>query len=183
MQIQSGADWLPQGRYQFYRYLDSGAGYDPDSPYATSGGRFDDGVRETIYLASTPEGAVAEYLRRHPELFEMQDALRINVHEVRVRIEERCLDVRSEDKAARAGVDLPRLLSNHPHEHERYAYSRDVAASPGIGIGIAYPSAAHAAPAWCLVLFGQAGAGWVSEGFERVPRPWVDPKDVTTIPA
>jgi RES domain-containing protein len=182
VRIESTADWLPHGSYRLYRYLPDRVGYDPDSPYATSGGRFDDGRRPTLYLASSPEGAIAEFLRRHPELMEFQDALRIQVFEVRVRVHACCLDVRFPDRAAAAGIDLARLLSNDSDETQRYEYSREVAASPEIDAGIAYPSAAHAAPAWCLVLFGPEGGGWSSEGFESVTRPWVNPVNVSTIP-
>jgi RES domain-containing protein len=172
--IEPTADWLTGGPLNLYRYLEAGAGYAPDSPYATSGGRFDNGRRLTVYLASSPEGAVAEFLRRHPELLALQEFLRIQVFEVRVRIVGRCLDIRSPDQASQAGVDLTTLASDHPDEAVRYGYWRELADLVNAEAGIAYPSAAHQRPASCLVLFGSEGERWVSEGFEEIPRPTVD---------
>ncbi len=183
MQIEPTAEWLQGVSLELFRYLDEGASYDPDSPYPTSGGRFDDGKRPTLYLASSREGAVAEFLRRHPEFLGMQDFLRIRVFAVRVHVTKRCLDLRWDDLSRRAGIELVRLMSNDRDGAIRYAYSRTVADLVDAEAGIAFPSAAYAPPTWCLVLFGHEGERWRSEGFSPVTRPAVDPAAVSVLPA
>ncbi len=181
MLIEPAAEWLSGGPLVIYRYLEAAATYDPDSPYQTSGGRFDNGRRLTVYLASSPEGAVAEYLRRNPEFLALQDFLRIRVFEVRVHVQGRCLDIRTDSQASLAGVELATLTSDDPDESARYGYWRGVADAVNEEAGIAYPSAAHAPPAWCLVLFGAEGDRWVSQGFMEIPRPTVDAKAVNVL--
>lgn len=175
------AQWLPEASYQLYRYIRAGAEYEPDAPFASRGGRFDNGVRPTLYLAHTPEGALAEFFKRNPELLKYQDGLRLEMYEVSVRIGARCLDVRSEEAAHLANVDLPRLMSNAPDEAERYSYSREVADALEEESGLAYPSAALVAPAWNIVLFGLAGNGWWPEGYKQIPLPHVDPLGVVNV--
>ena len=42
-----------------YRYLPYAATYSPDAPYGSGDGRFDDGLRFTLYVADAPEAATA----------------------------------------------------------------------------------------------------------------------------
>lgn len=173
--------WWVVGRLSTYRYVPAEATYDPGSPWAGSG-RFDDGKRLTLYVADAPQTAVAEFLRRHPEFLDLQDALRIRVYEVIVITEDRVLDVRTPADAAAAGITHARLVSSESDEKTRYVECRALAdTTQAECIGIAYPSAALDAEHWSLVLFGPRGDAWTSEPAREVPRPFVSPGDVAVI--
>ncbi len=176
--------WCPPTDGAEYRYLAEGATYAPDSPWNGGAGRFDNGRRYTLYLANTPEGAVAEFLRRHPEFLGLQDVLRIRVFRVGATTLRRCRDVRDDAKAAASGITIERLTSNDADEARRYRECRELAARSEDGAGITYPSAARqVAGSWCVVLFGEEGDRWSSAGWVEVARPHVNPAEVTPLPS
>ncbi|MFE4950531.1 RES family NAD+ phosphorylase [Leifsonia sp. NPDC056665] len=147
--------WRP-GSIALFRWTPAAAEYAPELPW-TSIGRFGDGSFKAIYFAETAKGAVAEFLRRHPEFFSLQDHLRIRLFEVDLNIPGECLDVRHEQAQADVGISLDRLTSSDVDEHERYMACWDLAHATWAwgSTGIAYPSAAaNWADAWNLALFG-----------------------------
>ena len=146
-----------------------------DSPWRGDG-RFDNGVRYTLYLAHSAEGATAEFFRRHPEFLAMQEKVRIQLFKLTMVIPGASLNVRTEDAANRAGVLYKRLQSNDEDQALRFEECRALAddvESIG-GEGIAYPSAAYDGT-WNLVAFGEAA---YATAIESIPRPTVDPTRV-----
>ena len=164
-----------------FRFLPERADYDPASPWIGSG-RFDDGRRLTLYLADAPEAAVAEFLRRHPELLYLQDALKIRVFEIEVVSDQRLLDVRVDADARAVGIEPDRLVSSDLDESIRYAECRELAARVEAEcIGIGYPSAAlRSDHHWNMVLFGPPG-DWTAERVREVTPPRVVPGEVRPI--
>lgn len=174
--------WIP-GSIQVYRWLDVAATYDPDGPWP-SAGRFGDGTVKTLYVAESPDGAIAEYLRRHPEFVELQESLRLRVYEIDLEVVAVCVDVRDAAGQLAAGIAEARLTSSESDESIRYAECRALAsdAIASGAVGIAYPSAAAAWSTWNLVLFGDRSTStWVSHGFRVVARPMVSGSDVRTL--
>jgi RES domain-containing protein len=165
-----------------YRYLQAEADWDAWSPYPTTGGRFDVDEVPTLYLAQSPEGAVAEYLHRHPEFIGMELSLVLRVWELAIDLMDNALDVRDAPAQASVGISLDRLNSQDADSSARYAECRVLA---GLAInanlvGIAYPSAAAAWPkAWNLVLFGASDPSrWSAIGVQTVSPPILQNNDV-----
>jgi RES domain-containing protein len=169
--------WLTLGRITVYRILDAAAPYEPDDPFASSGGRFSNGHRKVLYLAQSPEGAVAEWLRQHPEFLQLQAALRVRVSQVEVDVPlVVTLDVRTPSQTAKIPFPFDRLRSSEADPAVRYNECRDLADECDGSAGIASPSAAYEAPgAWNVVLFGERGDRWSSLGHAPVDRPDVEP--------
>jgi hypothetical protein len=181
----SAVQWWNPGRIVLYRQLPHSAFWSPVSPYPSDAGRFDNGKRLNLYTAGQPEGAVAEYFRRRPELLAYQDRSRIRVFRVTLEFTKPCLDVRTETGAAAAGIAFDRLISADPDPKLRYQECRRLAdATEADGsAGIAYPSAALiGSHAWNVVAFGSDGDLWRSLQYDEVPRPWVDPALVVAVP-
>jgi hypothetical protein len=179
--LRATAHWWQPGDVSLYRFIPTYAEYSPASPWHGSG-RFDNGSRLTLYLASTREAAIAEFLRRHPELLDFQDALRIRLFRVDVLVSGSCLDVRTREKAASAEVEFDRLRSNDADEETRYWECRRLADEVEVvGHGIGYPSAAVNNHDWCLVLFGESGQGWEAASWEEIPRVHVPPDSVNLL--
>ena len=167
--------WVPNLQ-QLYRWLDAGATYDPASSYA-SVARFGDGTIKTLYLAATPEGAMAEYFRRHPEFLALQDKLAIRLFEVDLRVEGTCVDVRTDAGQRAADITRDRLVSSEHDENLRYAECRELAtwAVAESFDGISYPSAAAMWDTWNLVLFGDPTSGrWIATGTRVIARPIIE---------
>lgn len=175
--------WIIFGTATLYRVLGAEAAYSPDDPFPSTTGRFSDGIRKVLYLAASPEGAVAEWLRQHPEFLTMQDALRIRVNAVGIEVPVvLMLDVRTAAQAAKIPFPFERLRSSDSNEATRYAECRDLAADSDASAGIAFPSAAYdATGAWNVVLFGPRGDRWLSTGHVPVSRPNVPPDLVRLI--
>jgi RES domain-containing protein len=175
--------WTVLGAVNLFRVLDAAAAYAPDDPFASTGGRFSDGTRKVLYLAASPEGAVAEWLRHHPEFLLMQDALRVRVSSVGVDVPAQLtLDVRTKAQAERIPFPFERLRSSDADEDVRYAECRELALDSEGSAGIAFPSAAYGADgAWNVVLVGEQGDRWVSTGHAAVDRPEVPPHLVQLI--
>lgn len=174
------AHWWRPVSCKLYKYLRATAGYAPDAPYPSEA-RFGDGSYKTLYLAESPEGAVAEFLRRNPEFLEMQDKLAIKVYELAVDVGDQSLDVRDADGQNAVGIGSDRLTSSEPDERVRYAECRALASDViAIGhIGIGYPSAALTSGAWNLVLFGEPSSRtWRCSAWGLVGTPHVPAADV-----
>lgn len=178
--LTDAALWVTLGTVTVYRALDAAASYEPDDPFASSGGRFSDGHRKVLYLAQTPEGAIAEWLRQHPEFLAMQAALRVRVSQVEVDVAAvDALDVRTPAQASKIPFPYDRLRSSDRDPTLRYVECRELASDCDASAGIAAPSAAYdAAGAWNVVLFGDRGNRWASLGHTPVDRPTVDPASV-----
>lgn len=174
--------WCP-GALQLYKWLDSQANYAPDSPWY-SRARFGDGTYKTIYLAHTAEGAIAEYLRRHPEFLNFQDDLRLVLYELDLSVNGECVDVRTPAGQSQVGIATDRLTSSEDDEDVRYVECRQLAAEVvAAGLtGIAYPAAAVTSGAWNVVLFGDQSANtWTATSYREVSRPRVDPRAVRVL--
>ncbi|WP_165640164.1 RES family NAD+ phosphorylase [Klenkia brasiliensis] len=175
----SPSEWSP-GKIRAYKWVNSSSSYDADSPWFGVG-RFGDGSGKTLYVAESDTGAVAEFLRRHPEFAELQDALAIRLYEIDLDVVGRCLDVRTAAGQTAARVSLDRLVSSEDDEVARYRESRQLATqAQGEGFtGIAYPSAAAMWACWNLVLFNDPSTTtWQSRACREIPVPKVDPANV-----
>lgn len=176
--------WLPS-KISAFRFMPARAPYAPDAPWPGTG-RFDDGSRLTLYLAHSAAGAVAEFLRRRPDLIPFQDSLAIEVFEIQLSVVTEMLDVRSRDQAVLAQIEWGRLVANDLDEDRRYRECRLLASDvEQAGLqGVAYPSAALPSSAWNLVLFGPGGEdAWVSAGAASVRAPKVDPVQLVAVPS
>lgn len=175
--LTTGRIWRP-GAVTMYKWLDNTARYEPSSPWFGIG-RFGAGAHKTLYLAASPEGAMAEFFRRHPEFFDFQDDLDITLYQLAVQVPCECLDVRTPPQAASIGLGFDRLLSSEADESVRYEECRALAKDAmGAGLcGVAYPSAAAIGPAWNLVLFGDPGA-WAVTSYAPIDRPRLEPAEV-----
>lgn len=162
-----------------FRWIPGNAAYDPDGPWTTPG-RFGDGTFKTIYFADTDSAAVAEFLRRNPELMDFQDSLTIRLYSLDLDAAGECVDVRTDAHAHGVGIPLDRLQSSDADESVRYRECRELARDAhGRGrAGIAYRSAATVWDAWNLVLFGDQGVDWRCDEWRLVPRPSLDPGEV-----
>ncbi len=168
-----------------FRYVPFRASYPPDAPYNSPRGRFNDGVRFTLYVSNSLRGATVEFYRRHSEFLSDQGIARIRVYTLTLDITGPCLDVRTPADAAAAGVVFDRLRSNEADESLRYADCHALADGVGtLACGIAYPSAAHADQmTWCLVLFGRpASATWWCSGYSELVVPTINPAEVRRLP-
>lgn len=174
--------WKTPGRGRYFRYLAEDVVRRPDSPWHGEG-RFDNGIRYTLYLAETPEGAAAEYYRRHPEFLGLQDYVKIRVYQLDMELPEPHLDVRTRPLAVRAEIDFERLVSNDADPNLRFKECRELADDVELtaGFGLAYPSAARQHES-NLVTFGEASAHWSTYGIDEVARPVVDPASVQVLP-
>lgn len=140
-----------------YKWLDNAATHDADSPWFTYG-RFGAGGYKTLYLAESPTGALAEFLRRHPELFDFQSDLDITIYGIDVVTDCDLLDVRERALSDAIGFNYERLLSSDPDESIRYVECRELGAQAMAAdlCGLAYPSAAATWATWNVVLFGDS---------------------------
>ena len=165
-----------------YRYLHAEATYPPDDPYPSKS-RFGDGSLWTLYLAETPTGAVAEFLRRHPEFLMLQEDLRIRVYEISLTVTCEVLDLLAGACQRIAGVEQRDLVSSDPDEDTRYERCRDLAKKFSTRCcGFRYPSASLHSHRWNLVLFGlQDPDQWICSAVRLVGRPWVAPAEVRAI--
>lgn len=146
------------------------------------GGRFDNGVRLTLYVSESPEGAMAEYLRRHPEFLDGQGNLAIRLFEVQIAIDS-TLDVRTVSHASIVGIPFERLRSSDRDEATRYHECRLLAdeVEPR-GVSIGYPSAALRDRASNFVVFGPESPGtWVVSDVAEIDLPYVEPTLVSVL--
>ncbi len=166
-------NWLVPGIALFYKWMPANSNYPPASPW-NSPGRFGDTTHKTLYLAESSEGAIAEYLRRHPEFLDLQDFLVIQIFEIEISVNQICLDVRTESDAISCGISMARLTSSEANEVVRYAECRILAKTVinDGGVGIYYPSAAAMWRPWNLVLFGDPDVRqWIPLSESVVPTP------------
>jgi hypothetical protein len=164
-----------------YRWLPDDATYRAGEPWP-SNGRFGNGVRRVLYTALTPAAAASEFLRRHPEFLNLQDASRIRIWEFDVKASAPVLDVRTEPNAELIAFPFDRLTSSDADEAVRYAECRVLASDvEQAGTGLEYPSPALPGGE-CFVLFGVRGSAWETSKEREVPRPGVDPTLVAVLP-
>jgi RES domain-containing protein len=176
--VSSGPYWTAT-EAQFFRYTAANPGFDPGQAWP-GGGRFDDGIEATLYLASSAEGAVAEYLRRHPELFGLE--LLVELWEIGIDVSAQALDVREEAGQITVGISRDRLTSSDESELKRYRECRELMANVASAAlsGILYPSASlRAFGPWNLVLRGSDG--WISSVLGHVPVPVLEERDVVAL--
>ena len=170
------------GEVILFRVVPPNAGYAPDSPFPSTTGRFSNGQRVILYVSSTAEGAVAELLRRHPELIDFQDELKYEVFALSVACDPEALDVRTKTQAAKIPFPFERLVSSEAHESTRYRECRELADDADSLSGITYPCVAHlAGQRWNVALFGDAGERWSAHEVVEVDCPVVDGADVRRI--
>lgn len=175
---------IEPGSLVTYKWQDAAATYPPDSPWFSLS-RFGGGSHKTLYVAETSEGAVAEFLRRHPELIDFQDDLRIVLYELRLQVDGGCVDLRDPRIVATMGIEPDRLTSSDRDEDARYAECRRVAETSvqADASGIFYPSAATVWVAWNLVLLGDSGPRrWTCESYHAVARPRLADVDIRALP-
>lgn len=166
-----------------FKYTDALARYDPCSPYPGNG-RFGDGSHKTVYAAQSAEAAVAEYLRRHPELLSLQDDLVIRLWEMSIEIHGERLDLTHSACQTRAGISEERLRSSESDERVRYAECRALAnEAETVGlVGLCYPSAATTWFAVNHVFFGEQGiASWQCHEHHEIERPQISAESVSVL--
>ena len=177
--------WRCPERTQFYRTISSDASYNPDEPFESTEGRFSNGIRATLYLSETPEGAIAEWLRRHPEFISMQHSLRVSLNMVEIVFSSTALDIRTSEQAKMAAFPFDRLRSSESDPKIRYKECRVLATdveNVNGSIGILYPSAAlKNSNTWNIVLFGKVSDNWHPKGFLKIDRPVVDEEKIQLI--
>lgn len=173
--------WRPLGSTITYRWIPLNANYSASDAWPGSG-RFDIDNIPTLYLSFTPEGAVAEYLRRHPKLMAIQSYLKINLFEVHITSESDGLKVSDESLAEMVGIGWDRLRSSDNDERKRYHECRQLAREiiSATGVSIEYPSAALE-EGINVVLFEVDRGGWIAIQGTRIPVPWVEPERVTPL--
>ena len=173
--------WAKLGKVSVYRQIPHGATYGPTDPWRGSG-RFGDGSRLVLYLSSTDEGAMAEYFRRHPELIDLQDDLRLQLFRVELSVNGRSLDLRNQPCQNKVGINEESLTSSEHDEEVRYRLCRALAGRVAdIGTGICSLSAAIGKGVWTLVLFDEPGTDWVATAFTPHPRPKVSANKIRPI--
>lgn len=172
--------WFVPGSLSVYRVLDAEATYAPDAPFPSSEGRYSNGIRKVLYVAQTPEVAVSEYLRHHPEFLGLQPYLRLRISEITLDVPAvEALDVRTEEQAAKIPFPYHRLVSSERDAVTRNSDCQELADSCDGSSGITGPSAALAVLGpWTFALFGERGDRWISNGCADVPRPTIDPASV-----
>lgn len=160
------------GTVVMYKYVPAGYTYNPAESW-WSKNRFSNGSFRTLYLAASARGALAEFLRRHPELLDFQDELIIEMYEIEAVVNGECLDVRTPLKCEIIGAAFSDLTSSDADEVERYRVCRCVGQeSRDRGFtGILYPSAALSGT-YNLALFDEPSAkGWSCARCDEVELP------------
>ena len=173
--------WQPLGSITTYRWIPPNVPYSANETWPGSG-RFDIDNIPTLYLSLTPEGAVAEYLRRHPKLIAIQSYLKINLFEVHITSESDGLKVSDESLAKMVGIGWDRLRSSDNDKRKRYYECRQLAREviSATGVSIEYPSAALE-EGINVVLFEVDRDDWIAIQGTHVPVPWVEPERVTPL--
>jgi len=181
--LAAATTWQPFAG-PLYKWLDNRATHAPDSPWFALG-RFGEGAHKTLYLAESPRGAIAEFLRMHPEFLQFQNDLNITVYEILTAVGCECLDVRREALSEAIGFPHERLASSERDEAVRYVECRALGAAVADSelCGIAYPSAGATWVTWNLVLFGDANqlGRWQVVSCRPVSRPTLSPSGVRAL--
>ncbi len=180
--FSSAETWHPVGDVVVYRLLPPRVPYSPEEAWPTTTGRFDlDGV-PTLYLSRTAHGAVAEYLRRHPEFLRFQGRLKHELFQITFRGVNDGSDVTTEERAEAVGIAYARLRSSDAKNAVRYAECRALAQAirDNGGCSIESPSAALEGT---LNVVGLGDAGWSAVVDDQIPLPNVDPTLVRPLPS
>lgn len=162
-----------------YRQIPQEAEHSPVDPWPGRG-RFGDGTHLVLYLSSTATGAIAEFLRRHPEFLELQDRLRIQLFRIEMLVDGNTLNLRGEACRERVGISLASLTSSDANEDVRYEDCRVLARKVAtVAIGLCSPSAAIQDGTWTLALFNEPEDGeWRPANHIEEDRPFVEPSHV-----
>jgi hypothetical protein len=128
---------------------------------------------------------MAEFFRRHPELLDFQEDLRILLFALEISVTQDGLDVRTQIGQVAVGISFLQLTSSDANESVRYAdcHRLAIAVFAQNLSGIAYPSAAAKwSGAWNLVLFGdQDTKKWTSTGHFHMTRPLLTAGEIRTV--
>lgn len=174
--------WIHVGVIELYRTLEQDGTYEPDEPFPSFTGRYSNGARLVLYLARTPEGAVAEYLRWHPELVDFQDDLVIELYALQFNCRSRMLNVQTHEQCGLIPFPYDRLTSSEEDVVVRYAecvqLANECEAAPGWGI-VAPSAACSMAGAGNISLFGANGDSWDCNGVALSVLPHVDLTDIS----
>lgn len=170
-----------------YKWKKANSIYHPRAP-SPAKSRFNDGTWWANYFASSARGAVAEFLRRNPEFFNLESDLEITIElfEIEISVEKEVAEVRDSVGQLQAGISLERLTSSEPDEVVRYLECREFAKIVLLQnlVGIAFPSAAATwAGAWNLVVFEKEILGnWLIAHFVEVNPPSLTNSEVNVLP-
>jgi hypothetical protein len=176
--------WQVPGAFVAYRTLPGESSFGPVDSFKSINGRYSNGQRFVLYLAASPEVAVAEFLRWHPEFIDLQSDLRISVFEIQFDCSGQALDVSDELQTQKIPFPFERLISSEPDAVTRYAECRSLAADCELASGeaIRAPSAAWPTSADPnTTLFGEDCAKWLVSSPIDVGLPTVDPALVRII--
>lgn len=94
--------------------------YDPNAPHPSSVSRFCDGTFPSLYLAGTPEGAMAEFFRNSPSLLAQQGGLKIRPFAVEVEVIGPAADLRIPTVCDSLGIERERVVSNDADKEVRW---------------------------------------------------------------
>ncbi len=174
--------WGPAGSLTLYRWIPATATYGVIAPWPGNG-RFDCGSA-TLYLCHSPEGAMAEYFRRHPELLAYQHRFKARLFRISFTGIHDGLDVSSEANALLVGIAWDRLRSSdlrRPKRHQECQALATEVVNDG-GVTISYPSAAYE-NVTSVVTFGDGGLPhWTLDSEVEITHPHVDPAQVRVLP-
>jgi RES domain-containing protein len=173
--------WHSVGAVTLYRLLPNDAPYNADGAWPGDG-RFDVNGIPTLYLSRSPEGAVAEYLRRHPEFLAFQGRLKHRLFEVQFLGADHGADVRTEGQADKVGFPFDRLRSSDLLRADRFGECRVLATAviDKPGHSIEYPSAAYEGVENVVAL---TNAGWTSSVEDELDLPIVQALLVRVLPS
>ncbi len=180
--LHADGAWISAGTRLLYRWIPPRVPYGVVAPWPGMG-RFDCGP-PTLYFSHSPEGALAEYFRRHPELLPYQERLKATLFQIGLTAMDVGLDVSERHLALAVGVPWDRLRSNDLRASKRYAECQGLASDVNAkgGCTIVYPSAAYEGET-NLVTLGDEGSGWTTAPpVEVADRPLVDPDMVRALP-
>ena len=148
--------WLVLGTVSYFRWLPAGVPYGPGSPWS-SPSRFNDGSLLTLYLASTADGAVSEFLRRHPEFLVNEARVLRQNFEMRLDNLSAALTVEAfgGDRAAITKAILPPL-----NDEQQAAFDYIKAEGPKIGVEVA----AHVSKTTGRIVSDESIRQWCKRG-------------------
>lgn len=180
-QFEDSDVWHPVGETTLYRLVPADAEYDPASEWPGDG-RFDLPGVPTLYMSRSPEGAAAEYFRRHPELLNFKGRLKLRLFLIRFNGLHDGADVHDERRAANVGVDIARLRSSDLRRRDRHKECRElaVAVDQRSGVSIEYPSAAYDGVSNVVALRSQGP--WTARSDGELELPELEPDRLRPLP-